>query len=242
MPGETGIAFWDRHAVSTSQHIYVINPNSLSNVTQAIDQAIAPLRLADGPHLHCVTLAEGPAGIQSQRDVDAVALPLREQVARCEADARSRGGEAAAFVIACFSDPGLYTVRECTAKPVLGIAQCGVLTAMSVGERFGVISILSASIARHWRYFAAMGVIDRLAGDIAVELGVAELSNRERTFARLCEVGAELRDTRRADVLVLGCAGMAAYRAALEAELRVPVIDPTQAAVSMAVGQVMFRR
>jgi allantoin racemase len=37
---------------------------------------------------------------------------------------------------------------------------------------------------------------------------------------------------------VMGCAGMARYRAALEEAVGVPVIEPTQAAVAMAVGHV----
>ncbi|SMG59095.1 aspartate/glutamate racemase family protein [Paraburkholderia susongensis] len=224
-----------------SKHIYVINPNSLIAVTAAIDQALAPLRFADGPQIHCVTLADGPAGIQTQRDVDAVVTPLCTQIARSERDAEERGGTAAAFVIACFSDPGLYSARESTDRPVLGIAECGVLTAMTLGQKFGVVSILQASIGRHWRYFASMGVTGRLAGDIAIGLSVAELADQQRTFARLCAVGEELRDRQGADVLVLGCAGMAAYRAALAEHLGMPVVDPTQAAVAMAMGQAALR-
>jgi allantoin racemase len=67
---------------------------------------------------------------------------------------------------------------------------------------------------------------------------VVELSDEDRTFARMGEVGARLRDRHGADVLVLGCAGMAQYRAPLEEELQLPVVDPTQAAVTMAIGTV----
>jgi Asp/Glu/hydantoin racemase len=35
-------------------------------------------------------------------------------------------------------------------------------------------------------------------------------------------------------VLILGCATMGVYRARLEAELGIPVVDPTQAAVMRA--------
>ena len=52
--------------------VYVINPNSSQAVTAAIDQAVAPLRSVDGPDIVCLSLREGPAGIQSQRDVDGV--------------------------------------------------------------------------------------------------------------------------------------------------------------------------
>jgi Asp/Glu/hydantoin racemase len=36
----------------------------------------------------------------------------------------------------------------------------------------------------------------------------------------------------------MGCAGMARYRDGLQQELGVPVVEPTQAAVSMAIGRV----
>ena len=43
-----------------------------------------------------------------------------------------------------------------------------------------------------------------------------------------------------ANAIVMGCAGMARHRKALEDALGIPVIDPTQAAVTMALGTVMF--
>lgn len=224
-----------------TRRIYIINPNSLTVVTQAIDQAIDRLRFADGPQIRCVTLAEGPPGIQSQRDVDAVVTPLCRMIEHCSTESEREGVEVVAFIIACFSDPGLYAARECTDKPVWGIAQCAALTAMAMGERFGVISILRASLDRHWRYFAAMDVTGRLAADLPIELDVKALADQQETFARLCAVGSVLRDENRADVLVLGCAGMAAYREKLEQALGVIVIDPCQAAVAMALGRIASR-
>jgi Asp/Glu/hydantoin racemase len=211
--------------------IVVINPNSTEAVTRAIDAALAPLRLSGGPEIECQTLAEGPPGIESQSDADAVIAPLCRSVA-------AQDNSAAAFVIACFSDPGLHSAREATAKPVLGIAECGILTALTLGQRFGVVSILAKSVPRHLRYYGAMGVGQRLAGDLPIGLGVTALADGRATLARMTETGAALRDRHGADVLVLGCAGMASYRAALEEALGLPVVDPTQAAVTMAIGRV----
>ena len=213
-----------------SGRIVVINPNSTVAVTAAIDQALAPLRMADGPAIECLTLAEGPPGIETQAHIEQVVQPLCRLVrARQDADA---------FVIACFSDPGLYACREATDRPVLGIAECGLLTALTRGERFGIVAILRTSLPRHLRYVRQLGLATRFAGDLPLGLGVVELADADRTFDRMQAVGARLRDQHGADVLVLGCAGMAAYRAPLEQALALPVIDPTQAAVAMAVGAV----
>ncbi|HJU20323.1 MAG TPA: aspartate/glutamate racemase family protein, partial [Stellaceae bacterium] len=212
------------------QPILVINPNSTEAVTEAIDKAMAPLRLPGGPEILALTLAEGPPGIESQSDADSVIMPLLRLM-------REREREAAAFVIACFSDPGLHAAREAVDKPVLGIAECGILWALTLGQRFGVISILARSVSRHLRSIAAMGVRDRLAADLPIELGVTALADERQTISRLIAVGRELRDRHGADVLVLGCAGMARYRDALEEVVRLPVVEPTQAAVAMALGR-----
>jgi allantoin racemase len=119
-----------------------------------------------------------------------------------------------------------------------GIAECGILTALTLGHRFGVISILAKSVPRHLRYVAAMGVGGRLAADLPIGLGVTELGDARTTMARMTDIGCRLRDAHGADVLVMGCAGMARYRDELEAAARIPVVEPTQAAVAMALGRV----
>lgn len=214
-----------------AQRILVINPNSTQAVTDGIDRALDPLRLADGPVFECVTLAEGPPGIQTQRDVDGVIGPLTRLIA-----SREQGCDA--FVIACYSDPGLYSAREVTRKPVLGISECGVLTALTLGHRFGVIAILAGSIPRHLRYLGAMGVTDRLAAELPVGLQVTELADAGRTRERLIATGRQLVESHGAHVIVMGCAGMAQYRKALEDAVGVPVVEPTQAAAGMALARV----
>jgi hypothetical protein len=54
-----------------------------------------------------------------------------------------------------------------------------------------------------------MGVGQRLAGDLAIGLGVTELADAPRTLSRMIDVGRRLHDQHGADVLVMGCAGMA---------------------------------
>lgn len=213
--------------------IRVINPNSNPAVTDGIAEAVAPLARPGALAIDCVTLAEGPFGIENQADMDSVAMPLRSLVAADKT--------ADAFVIACYSDPGLHVCREATPRPVFGIAECGVLTALARGDRFGVLAIAAPSIRRHMRYLRQMSLVDRLAGERALDMSVAETASGEATLERMISVGRELVATDGADVLIMGCAGMARHRRALEAELRVPVIDPTQAAVTFAVGALLVR-
>src|SRR5580765_7007191 len=214
-----------------SATILVINPNSTEAVTRGIDEACAPLRIEGGPRIDVMTLKEGPPGIETQQHVDSLVVPLTRTV-------ESLNGKYDAFVIACYSDPGLHSVREATRKPVLGISECGILTALTLGHRFGVIAILQQSIPRHLRYVGALGVTERFAGELPVGIPVVELSDEKKTFGRMVEVGKALRERHGADVVVMGCAGMARYRKPLQDEIGIPVVEPTQAAVSMAIGRV----
>jgi Asp/Glu/hydantoin racemase len=209
--------------------LFVINPNSNTVVTAGIDAAMQPFRSNASVNITCLTLAEGPPGIQSERDVASVALPM-EKLASSLAD------KATGFVIACFSDPGIHLMREALPCPVYGIAESGAFTAMTLGHRFGVIAILETSIPRHLRYWEALGVSSRLAGEQSIGLNVSELSDADKTFSRMVAAGKTLRDSKQANVIVMGCAGMAAYRDPLEKELGIPVVEPTQAAVAMALG------
>jgi len=214
--------------------IRVVNPNSNETVTRGLDMALAPLRFADGPEIVCSTLAEGPFGIETQADVESVVMPLRRLV---EADNSSD-----AFVIACYSDPGLHVCREGTSRPVFGIAECGVLTALARASRFGVIAIGQRSIARHMRYLRQMALLDRLAGERPLEMSVAETASGDKTLQRMVEIGNRLKDEDGAEAVVMGCAGMARHRRPLEDALGIPVIDPTQAAVAMALGTLQVGR
>jgi len=215
--------------MSRRARILVINPNSNQAVTDGLAEALAPLTFETGPEILCRTLEEGPYGIESQAHVDGVAMPLARMIAREEADA---------YVIACYSDPGLHVCREATTKPVFGIAECGVLTALARADRFGVIAIKAKSIRRHLRYLRQMGLMERLAGERPLEMSVAETASGEGALIRMIQVGGQLRDLDGAEAIVMGCAGMARHRRTLEDELGIPVIDPTQAAVAMAIGAV----
>lgn len=213
--------------------LIVINPNASEAVTAGIDAAVAPLRCFGTP-IRCLTLAEGPPGIESQRQADLTIAPMLDLAAAQD--------DAGGYVIACFGDPGVHALRDQTDLPVVGIQEAAVSSALLLGQRFGVIAILAASIPRHLRAFGAMGVRDRMAGDRALGLGVAELSDPKQSLAAMVRTARALRDEDGADVLIMGCAGMAQYRSTLEQEVGLPVVEPCQAAAAAALGQIALRQ
>lgn len=211
--------------------ILVINPNSNPAVTAGLDAAMVPFRMDGTPSIECLTVPEGPFGIESQADSDAAVAPMLALI-------RARP-DASVVIIACYSDPGIDAAREATDAPVFGMQESGFLTAMARGDRIGVIAISEGSILRHRKYLRRMGVLDRMVAERPLNMSVAETASCKGTFARLEEVSNTLVQQDHADVIVLGCAGLSVHRSRLEATIQRPVVDPTQAAVAMALGAVL---
>ncbi|ALM84489.1 aspartate/glutamate racemase family protein [Bordetella sp. N] len=214
----------------TRPRILVINPNSLTAMTGAIADAVSVFA-ALPVRIDCLTAHDGPPGIESQLDSDLAVGPLFKL-------AKEHAADTAALVIACFSDPGLWALREHFPFPVLGIGEAGMLTAMATRTRIGVIAATRQSLPRHYRYFAQMGLEQRVVGERGLDLHLTDLEDEESTFKRLVEVACTLRDQDGADVLVMGCAGFGRQRARLEQACGLPVIEPSQAAVGMAIGKI----
>ncbi len=85
-----------------------------------------------------------------------------------------------------------------------------------------------------------MGLGGRYAGSRPVGLGVLELADDSEVLEPMIAAGRWLHQERDADVLIMGCAGMARFRGHLEQALGLPVVEPCQAAVAMALGAVRF--
>ncbi|HBF28691.1 aspartate/glutamate racemase family protein [Rhizobium sp.] len=204
--------------------ILVINPNSSVSVTRSMEQCLAPVRAATHHHIHCTELAKSPPGIETDAHVAAVIPNVLEAIKASTADA---------FVLACFSDPGLALARQQTDRPVLGIAESAYLSALGLGQRFGIVSLGQSSIDRHLRYLKSLKLDSRLAGDRSIDMTVVQLmaGSVVETVSRCARL---LCDEDGADVIVLGCAGLGGYRQALQDNLGIPVVDPVQAGVALA--------
>ncbi len=212
--------------------ILVINPNCSTACSAGIDAAIAPFRFAGGPLMEVATLAEGPPAIYTWRDWHAAVEPMCRLIERETADV---------FVVACASDPGIQAARAATDRPVLGVFRSAVAAAVARAERFGVIAIVEASKARHMAALRSMGLEQRLAAEVALNVTMDTLLDPEAARARLIAAGQEA-VAAGAQTVILGCTGMAHHRDAIEEAIGVPVIEPCQAAVALALGTILAGR
>ncbi|QJF53364.1 aspartate/glutamate racemase family protein [Roseobacter ponti] len=213
--------------MSGPRPILVINPNSTVEVTEEIAAAVNALPGAAG-RFECVTIAESPRTISTDQDVT-------EAGARV-ADLAATRPDAAAIIIACFSDPGLTEVRHRVRVPVIGIQMASVMTAIATGAPFGVIALSPASIPRHMAFYDRLGILHHCAGEVGLS-GVSALDagRSDAVYAETLAAGKQL-VAQGARSVIPGCAGFSPRRMQLETDLGVPVIDPVRAAAAMAPG------
>lgn len=200
--------------------ILVINPNSSIPCTAGIAAALAPL----GPQFRVTRLAEGPPAIATWRHWFQVAEPLCRTVER---------EDAAAYVIACVSDPGLEAVRDVTPRPVLGMFRCAVAASLAISPRLGVMGFVAGSEARQRRILQAMGVEGQLAAWLPLDLPMEVLVDPAAPRARIQAVARALAAAG-AGAILLGCTGLAGHAAEAAEAAGIPVIEPCQAAGMMA--------
>ena len=205
--------------------ILVINPNSNESVTEGLRESLQEFN--SSADIECCTLEEGPFGIETGEDIANV-IPLVLQKI-------SESPEFDVYVIACYSDPGLAECKVMFSKPVFGMQRSAIEKAISIGDKFGVLALSEQSIERHLAYMRGLGLDGQLAGELSLDISVDEAANDAASFGKIINQGRRLIDESGADVLILGCAGMASHRKPSEKVLQVPVIEPAQAAVSIAI-------
>lgn len=216
------------------QLIYVINASSRTDtgITEDLDRSLRWLARDDQPTIECLTLSDGPNGIKNIRDSDDAAPAVLRFIER-----ESKRDEVVAFVVACFSDPGVFAARELTRKPVIGIGEAGLMAGLSLGDMIGTIGVSDAHPVKSMRRARQLGIRERVAGHVSLGLDYGELSNEVIVEQRVIEAGLALRDAQGADALVFAGAGLARYVAPLRAATGLPIVDPTQAAVALALTQ-----
>lgn len=212
--------------------ITLLNPNTSRAMTAKI---AAAAREAAGPDvvIDAVCPDTGPTAIESHFDEVRAAAAVLDLIAQ---DQRLGGSDA--YVIACFGDPGLDAARELVAVPVIGIAEAAMHAATLAGRTFAIVTTLGRTLGRARDLVTRYGMDRAAVWLTAAEIPVLELEDTAphaaASIERLCCDAAD----RDADVVVLGCAGMADLCRRLSAAAGIPVVDGVAAGVGLAAAMV----
>jgi len=208
--------------------ILIINPNSDTVMTATILEAAR--KFANGDfEVNCLPTPGAPKFIETYEDqVNAAPGMLR----------LLRDNETAydAFIVACHCDPNLDAMKEVTKKPVVGIGEASMKMATMLGHRFSVVSTDNHSTPNKEALVRKYHLQDLCASVRAPKAEINDCGDEEKYL----QVARRAIEEDMAEVIVLGCAGMAGLDKHLEEKLGVPVLDGVICALIIASGLVKY--
>jgi len=213
--------------------LLVVNPNASHEMTQSI-KACAQGYARPDTKIVAMNPEKGPVSIEGFFD-DAIAVETTLDLLI------GQRGKFDAYIIACGADSGIFAAREIMEAPVVGIGEAGMLTACMLGYRFSILDALHREWPQMIDLVHRYGMKDRCASIRTLGMTVLETETKTGTVLhRLLEEARKAIDQDRAEVIVLGCAGMSGLDKAMEKSLGVPVLDGVVCAVKMAEGLVDY--
>lgn len=208
--------------------ILVINPNTSISMTNQIRTALEAIKRPD-TDLYVTCPATGPETIESAYDEAYAIPPTLELVKKGNQDGYD------AVILACFSDPGLDAAKEISAIPVVGIEEATLHMAAMLGAKFSIMTPRKQRIASKVEHVHLRGLSHFLASVRSLDLTVAETeADPVKTKQRLIEVSRIAVEEDGAEVIIMGCAGMAGYTQDIEHALNIKVLDPSAVALKTA--------
>ncbi len=200
--------------------ILVLNPNTSGTVTARIASAVRAVARS-AKDITVAQIAHGPEVLESYYD-EALAAP---HVLQAIEDANRDGYDA--IIIAAFCDPALEAAREVSSVPVFFLEETTLAVALMLGNRFGILTEQPHKVSVKRQHVRKHGLESRLASVRPLNMGVIEIATDPDHATRVgVEIGRRMVEEDGAEVIIIGCAGLAGFAQDFERELGVPVLDP----------------
>ncbi|WP_411732783.1 aspartate/glutamate racemase family protein [Paeniglutamicibacter sp.] len=140
-----------------------------------------------------------------------------------------------AVIQAGYGEHGREGLQELLDVPVVDITEAAASTAQFLGHKYSVVTTLDRTVPLIEDRLKLAGLSDRCASVRASGLSVLELeSDADRAVAAIVEQSRQAVENDKAEVIVLGCGGMAELEAKVAAATGVPIVDGVRAAVTIA--------
>lgn len=204
--------------------ILVVNVNTSASMTATIARA-ARRNASPGTEIVALQPAFGAEGVDCAFESYLAAVAVIDRVVTY----RERYD---AVVLAGFGEHGRDGLQEVIDAPVVEICEAAAHAAMMVGRTYSVVTTLRRSATAVEDRLRLAGLDQRCASVRATDVGTAEIdSDPVRAMQAIIGEARLAVETDHAEVICLGCAGMAGLEEAITESLGVPVIDGVGAAV-----------
>jgi allantoin racemase len=207
--------------------ILVVNVNTTESMTEGIVEQARRVALP-GTEIVGLTPAFGAESVEGNLESYLAAVAVMDRVLAYDEPFD-------AVIQAGYGEHGREGLQELLDVPVVDITEAAASTAMYLGHRYSVVTTLDRAVPLIEDRLLLAGLDRRCASVRASGLAVLELeADPERAVEAIVEQAAAAVRDDHAEVICLGCGGMAELESAVRARTGVPVVDGVAAAVTVA--------
>jgi allantoin racemase len=221
--------------MNSPKRLLIINPNTTQSVSEKLDAFAKHDIVGTDIQVRTVTASFGAPYIDSETSY---AIAAHATLEAMKAELLDANTAPQSILIACFGDPGLLALRECTEIPITGLAEAAFMEAATFG-RFAIVTGGARWKPMLERHAHMLGFDAALAGIHTVQPSGLQLAQDPEAakilLAEACKTA--LRDFN-AQAVILGGAGLAGMAVSIQSQVDAPIVDSVQAGVRLAVNRI----
>ncbi|MFF0267205.1 aspartate/glutamate racemase family protein [Kribbella sp. NPDC004536] len=207
--------------------ILIANVNTTKAMTDTIRESAAEYA-SPGTEIIGLTPSIGPESVEGNFESYLAAIAVMDAVVRYD-------GPYDAVIQAGYGEHGREGLQELLDVPVVDITEAAALVAMLIGRSYSVVTTLDRAVPQIEDRLLLAGLSGRCASVRASGLAVLELEeDSQRAVGAIVEQSVRAVTEDKAEVICLGCGGMAGLDRKVAAATGVPVVDGVAAAVQLA--------
>ncbi|MFD2439574.1 aspartate/glutamate racemase family protein [Paracoccus kondratievae] len=207
--------------------ILVVNVNTTETMTHGIGVQ-AQKAAAPGTEIVALTPRFGAESVEGNFESYLAAVGVMDAVMRYDQPFD-------AVIQAGYGEHGREGLQELLEVPVVDITEAAASTAMFLGHKYSVVTTLDRAVPLIEDRLKLAGLDARCASVRASGMAVLELETQpERAVEAIVEQAAAAVTNDHAEVICLGCGGMAELEQKVRERTGVPVVDGVAAAVTIA--------
>ncbi len=214
--------------------ILIANVNTTVSMTETI---VANARTAASPDVEILGMTPpfGAESVEGNYESYLAAAAVQEAI-------RSFEGPYDAVIQAGYGEHGREGLQELCDVPVVDITEAAAAAAQFLGHRYSVVTTLDRTVPLIEDRLLLGGYSQRCASVRASGLSVLELEgDADRAVSAIVVESMRAVEQDRAEVICLGCGGMAGLEEAVREATGVPVVDGVTAAVAFAESLIRLR-
>jgi allantoin racemase len=207
--------------------ILIVNVNTTESMTLAIAEQARSVA-SPGTEIIGLTPRFGAESVEGNFESYLAAIAVMDRVMSYE-------GPYDAVIQAGYGEHGREGLQELLEVPVVDITEAAASLAMLLGHKYSVVTTLDRTVPLIEDRLKLAGVYERCASVRASGMSVLELeSSPEGAIEAIVAQALEAVNEDKAEVICLGCGGMAGLDQQIRERAGVPVVDGVTAAVALA--------